>query len=164
MLSTCVKLKDLCINRKLKTTLHINIMEQLRNRADRFRKQGRLQDEDLKEIISKIKAGKDFKDNVEDRNGATAAKDKHDKVLEVVEEGLLQVHGMAPNSKQQRMFRIMGKNCNRLNNKIGGDKKIAKILDIKEDLDINCLMFCKHCINFRHRDNNNDPNKCFKES
>ncbi len=51
LLSTCVKLKDLCINGKLKMTPHINIMEQLRNRADRFRKQGRLQNEDLKEII-----------------------------------------------------------------------------------------------------------------
>jgi hypothetical protein len=51
LLSTCVKLRDLCINRKLKMALHINIMEQLRNRADRFRIQGRLQDEDLEEII-----------------------------------------------------------------------------------------------------------------
>ncbi len=66
--------------------------------------------------------GKDFKDNAENRNGAMVAKDKHDKVLEVVEEGLLQVHGTAPNSKQQGIFRIMGKNCNGLNNKIGGNE------------------------------------------
>ncbi len=96
-------------------------MEQLRNRADRFRKQGRLQDEDLEEIINEIKAGKDFKDNMEDRNGAMVAKDEHDKALVAVEEGLLQVHGTASNTKQQGIFRIMGKNCNGLNNKIGGD-------------------------------------------
>jgi hypothetical protein len=162
LLSMCVKLKDLCINGNLKTTLHINIMEQLRNRADRFRKQGRLQDEDLEEIINKIKAGEDFKDDLEDGKGATAAKDKHGNVLEAVEEGLLQVHGTAPNSKQQGIFWIMGKNCNGLNNKIGGNDKIAKILDIKEDLDINCLMFCKHCLNFRHKDNKNDLRQMFQ--
>ncbi len=105
-------------------------MEQLRNRADRFRKQGRLQDEDLEEIINKIKAGKDFKDDMEDGNGATSARMNMTKVLEAVEERLLQVHSTAPNSKKQGIFRIMGKNCNRLNNKIGGNKKIAKILDI----------------------------------
>ena len=29
LLSSCVKLKDLCINGKLRTTPHVNIMEQL---------------------------------------------------------------------------------------------------------------------------------------
>jgi hypothetical protein len=46
---------------KEKTTPHINIMEQLRIRADRFRKQGRLQDKNLEEIISTIRAEEDFK-------------------------------------------------------------------------------------------------------
>ncbi len=36
-------------------------MEQLRIRADRFRKQGRLQDKNLEEIISTIRAEEDFK-------------------------------------------------------------------------------------------------------
>jgi hypothetical protein len=87
-------------------------MKQIRERADRFRKEGRLQDEDLEEIIKEIKACKDFKNNAEDGIGRMAAKDEHDKVMEMVEEGLLQVHGMAPNSKQYRIFRIMGENCN----------------------------------------------------
>ncbi len=52
--------------------------------------------------------------------------------MEVVEEGLLQVHGTAPNSKQDGIFWIMGENCNRLNTKIRGDEKIAKMLDIKK--------------------------------
>ncbi len=51
-------------------------------------------------------------------------------------EGLLQTHGMASNTKQDGIFRIMGKNCNGLNNRIGGNGKIGKIMDIKEDLDI----------------------------
>ncbi len=56
----------------------------------------------------------------------------------------------------------MGKNCNGFNNGIGGNEKIAKALDIKEDLDINCLMYCKHCINFRHKDNKNNLKQMFQ--
>jgi hypothetical protein len=56
----------------------------------------------------------------------------------------------------------MGKNCNGLNNRIGGNEKIGKLLDIQEDLDINCLMICKHCLNFRHKDNKNDLKQMFQ--
>ncbi len=142
----------------------VKFMEQLRNRADWSRKQGRLQDEDLGEIIWSIKAGKDLTDDEKDENATSAANDEQEKVSEAVEEELLYVHGTAPNSKQQGIFRIMGKNCNGLNNKIGGNEKIDKILDIKEDLDIDCLMFYEHCLNFRHKDNKRISNKCSKES
>jgi hypothetical protein len=56
----------------------------------------------------------------------------------------------------------MGENCNGLLNRIGGNGKIAKALDIKEDLDINCLIYCKHCINFRHKENKNDLKQMFQ--
>jgi hypothetical protein len=56
----------------------------------------------------------------------------------------------------------MGENCNGFNNRIGGNEKIAKALDIKEDLDIDCLMYCEHCINFWHKDNKNDLNQMFQ--
>ena len=79
-------------------------MEQLRIKADQFRKQGRLQDQDLEEIISKIKADEEFKDGEENSKAETASKDKQKRVLEVVKEGLLQVHGIAPNTKQQGIF------------------------------------------------------------
>jgi hypothetical protein len=78
-------------------------MEQLQIRADRFRKQDRLWDEDLEEIIKGIKENEDIKDNEGDDKAAMAATNKHNKVLEAVEEGLLQVHGMAPNTKQQQI-------------------------------------------------------------
>jgi hypothetical protein len=162
LLSTCMKLKNSCINGKFKTTLDRYIMEQLQIRADRFRKHGRLQDKDLEEIIKGIKQNKDIKDDEGDDKAATAATNKHNKVLEAVEEGLVQVHGMAPNMKQQGIFHILGKNCNGFNNRIGGNEKIAKALNIKEDLDINCLMYCKYCINFRHKDNKNDLKQMFQ--
>ena len=72
--------------------------------------------------------------------------------MEAVEEGLLQVHGTAPNTKQPGIFRLMGENCNGFNNRIGGNEKIAKALDIKEELDIDCLLYCEHRMNCRSPD------------
>jgi hypothetical protein len=56
----------------------------------------------------------------------------------------------------------MGENCNVSNNRIGGNVKIAKALNIKADLDVNCLMYCKHRINFRHKNNKNDLKQMFQ--
>ena len=88
--------------------------------------------------------------------------DEHRRILEAVEEGLFQVHGRAPNTKQQGIFWIVGENCNGLNNKISGNMKIGKALDIKDDLDIDCLMYCKHRLNFKHKDNKNDLKQMFQ--
>ena len=90
------------------------------------------------------------------------AKDKHRRIPEAVKEGLLQVHGTVPNMKQQGIFQILEENCNSLNNKICGNMKIKKALDIKDNLDINCLMYCKHCLNFKHKDNKNDLKQMFQ--
>jgi hypothetical protein len=35
-------------------------------------------------------------------------------------------------------------------------------MDIKEDLDINCLMICEHRLNFRHKNNKNDLKQMFQ--
>ncbi len=56
----------------------------------------------------------------------------------------------------------MGENCNGFNNRIGGNNKIANLLDIKEDLDIDCLLYCKHRLNFRHKDNTNNLKQMFQ--
>jgi hypothetical protein len=137
-------------------------MEQLRIRADQFRKQGRLQDKDQEEIIAKIKGADDLKANKVDGVATVAGNDKHLRVLEAVEDRLLQTHGIAPNTKQQGIFRIMGEKCNGFSNFIGGNDKIAKALDIKDNLDIDCLMYCKHRLNFRHKDNKNDLKMMFQ--
>jgi hypothetical protein len=162
LLSTCMKLKNLCIKGKFKATSHLTIMEQLQIKAGQFRKQGRLQDQDLDKIIKEIKGDEGFRDGEDNDVAEAAAQNEQKRVLEVVKQGLLQVHGTAPNTKQQGIFQIMGENCNGLNNRIGGNEKIAKALDIKEDLDVNCLMYCKHCINFRHKDNKNNLKQMFQ--
>jgi hypothetical protein len=84
-------------------------------------------------------------------------------VMEVVNEGLLQVHGVALNSKQAGIFWLMCKNSNEFNNRISGNSKLAKALDIKKDLDIDSLMYCKHQLNFRHEDNQNDFKQIFQQ-
>jgi hypothetical protein len=56
----------------------------------------------------------------------------------------------------------MGKNCNGFNNRIGGNEKLAKALDIKEDLDIDCLLYCKHRLNVCHKDNKNNLKQMFQ--
>ncbi len=94
MLSTCVKMKDLCKNGKLKTTPHISIMEQLQNRAEKFRKQGRLQDEELEEITNEIKEGKT--NNSNNKGEGSPANDEHKRVATAIKEGLLQTHGTPP--------------------------------------------------------------------
>ncbi len=76
-------------------------MEQLQIRADKFRKQGKLWDEDLEKIIKEIKANEDI--NNKERNGkaAISANDEHHKVLEAEEEGLLQVHSVGRRGTNQ---------------------------------------------------------------
>ena len=137
-------------------------MKQLQIKADQFRKQGRLQDQDLHKIIKEIKEGSTAGERGESDSANQAVKDEHRQVSKAVEEGLLQTHGTAPNTKQQGVFCIMGENCDGLNNRIGGNKKIAKALDIKEDLNIDCLMYCKNCLNFKHKENKNNLKQMFQ--
>ena len=90
-------------------------MDQLRRRADRFRKQGRLQDEDLESIIEDIRKEKESTERGT-QDGETLQAEEHTRVLEAVEEGLLKTQGTAPNSKQDDIFQILCENANGFNN------------------------------------------------
>jgi hypothetical protein len=78
-------------------------MEQLQIRADRFRKQGRLQEDDREQIIKDMKAEGQVKEG-EVGNRETAADIELKQEMEAVGKGLLQVHGIAPNTKQLGIF------------------------------------------------------------
>ena len=82
--------------------------------------------------------------------------------MEVVNKGLMQMHRIAPNTKQDGVFQIMCKNANGFNNVISGNAKVAKALDIKDNLEIDCLMYCKHRLNLRHKDNKNNFKQMFQ--
>jgi hypothetical protein len=137
-------------------------MKKLRLRVDWFRIQGRLQDDKMETIIEEMKQEMEADGDKGQDNKATGS-EEHKKVMEAVDKGLLQIHGIAPNSKQEWIFWLMCENANGFNNKISRNNKIAKALDIKEDLGIGCLMYCKHRLNLRHRENKNDFIQMFQQ-
>jgi hypothetical protein len=157
-----MEIASVCTNGSIQPTNHKTIMEQLRIQAERFRKQGRLRDKDLEEIIAEIKANDRTGEEDADKTASSASNEENRRVMEAVEEGLLQVHGTAPNTKQHGVFWILGENCNGFNNRIGGNNKTAKAFDIKEDLAIDCLLYCKHRLNFRHKDNKKNLKQMFQ--
>ncbi len=99
-------------------------MGYLRQRAERFRKQERLRKEDLESIIEEMKEKMGATDIGEEEKEANRL-DKHQQVMEAVNEGLIQMHRIAPNTKQDRVFWIMCENANGFNNMISGNTKIA---------------------------------------
>jgi hypothetical protein len=82
-------------------------MEHLRLQADRFRRQGRLQDDKMETIIEELTNDMEADRDGEQDSEATRSDKEHKRVMEVVDEGLLQVHGIAPNSKQDGIFCVM---------------------------------------------------------
>jgi hypothetical protein len=50
-----MNLKDKCVNGKFRTSEHKTILEHLRLQADRFRKQGRLQENEMEAIIKEMR-------------------------------------------------------------------------------------------------------------
>jgi len=83
-------------------------MEQLRVRVERFRKQRRLQDYNLDKIIKEMRESVESEENTATHDGG-AASDEHKQVMEAVKEGLLQVHGVAPNTKTTRHIQDNGR-------------------------------------------------------
>jgi hypothetical protein len=156
-----LNLKNKCIIGKFRTTQHRTIMEHLRLQVDWFRRQGRLQDDKMEAIIEELKNDMEADRDGEQDSKATRS-DKHKRVMEAVDKGLLQVHGIAPNSKQDGIFRLMCENANGFSNKINGNSKIAKALDIKDNLGIDCLMYCKHRLNLRHKENKSEFKQMFQ--
>jgi hypothetical protein len=137
-------------------------MEHLRLQANWFRRQGRLQDDKMETIIEELKNDMEA-DRDREQDSEAKRSDKHKRVMEVVDEGLLQVDGIAPNSKQDEIFRLMCENANGFNSKINRNSKIAKALDIKDDLGIDCLMYCKQHLNLQHKENKNDFKQMFQQ-
>jgi hypothetical protein len=135
-------------------------MGYLEKRASRFRKNGRMGSEDMEEIIkelSKKESNRGSEDGTE-----TARISEHEAVKEARDEGLLQPHGTPPNSKQDRIFRILCENPNGLNNQITGNRKLEKAMDIKDDLDADGLLFCEYRLNLQHRDIKNNFKQMFQ--
>ncbi len=116
--------------------------------------------EDIEEIIKKLQGEEGNKRTEEGIAGAQVS--KQEAVKEAMKEGLLQPHGIPPNSKQDGIFRNLCKNPNGLNNQITGNHKLGKAIDIKDKLDADGLLFCEHRLNLCHKDNKNDFKQMFQ--
>jgi hypothetical protein len=117
--------------------------------------------EDMEEVIKELSKKEGNGDSEDGRE--TACISEHEAVKEARDKGLLQPHGTPPNLKQDRIFRILCENPNGLNNQITGNQKLEKAIDIKDELDADGLLFCKHRLNLRHRDNKNNFKQMFQQ-
>jgi hypothetical protein len=151
---TCNRIRNICKDGVFKRTKHSTIMEYLGKRVDRFRRNGRLQGEEMKEIIAELKGAEEERDNGNAESNARAA--EHAAVQEAITKGLLQPHGTPPNTKQGGIFRLLCKNPNDLNNWITGNHKLSKAIEIKDELEADGLLYSEHQLNLRHKDNKND--------
>ena len=114
----------------------------------------------MEELIKKLR--EEEGSNGTDEGIAGARISEQEAVREAMEEGLLQPHGIPPNSKQDGVFRILCENPNGLNNQITGNQKLGKAIDIKDELDADGLLFCEHILNLHHRDNKNNFKQMFQ--
>jgi hypothetical protein len=113
-------------------------MEYLRTRADRFWRNGRLRQEEMEEIIAELKRVEEEKGNENAESNVRVA--EHAAIREAITEGLLQPHGTPFNTKQDRIFQLLCKNPNGLNNQIMGNQKLSKAINVKDELKVDKLL------------------------
>jgi hypothetical protein len=108
----------------------------------------------MEDIIAKLKGAEEMRGDGDAESNTCAT--KHAAVQEANTKGLLQPHSTLPNTKQDVIFRLLCKNPNGLNNRITGNQKLSKAIDIKDELEADGLLFSEHWLNLRHKDNNTD--------
>ena len=106
----------------------------------------------MEDIISKLNRTEGGDLTREMENSARMA--EHKEVHEAITEGLLQPHGLLSNTKQDGIFRLLCENPNSFNNRITGNQKLDKAINLKDELDADGLLYCKHRLNLKHRDDN----------
>ena len=158
--NTCNQLRNLGNNGTFKRTEHTTIMDYLGRRAKQFRKNGRSQGEDMEKIISELKGAEEGDVTREMEDSARVA--ERTVVHEAITEGLLQPHGLPPNTKQDGIFRLLCENPNGFNNRITGNWKLNKAIDLKDELKADGLLYCEHRLNLKHRDNQNNFKQMFQ--
>ena len=115
----------------------------------------------MEDIISELKGAEGGDVTQEMENSARVA--ECTAVHESITEGLLQPHGLPPNTKQEGIFWLMCENPNGFNNRITGNWKLYKAIDLKDELEADGLLYCKHRLNLKHRDNKNNLKQMFQQ-
>ncbi len=115
----------------------------------------------MEEIIAELKRAEEEKSNRDIESNARAA--EHAAVREAITEGLLQPHGTPTNTTQDRIFQLLCKNPNGLNNQITGNHKLSKAINIEDELDADISLYSEHRINLWHKDNKNNFKQMFQQ-
>jgi hypothetical protein len=116
--------------------------------------------EEMEEIIAEIQERSNNPSNGDRSAMANAAEQQA--VSEAVTEGLFKPHGTPPNSKQDGIFPISCENPNGLNNAITRSHKLDKAIDIKDELEADGLLYCKHRLILHNKDNRNGFKQMFQ--
>jgi exonuclease III len=79
-----------------------------------------------------------------------------------VPEEVLQVHGFALPKKAEGTVRLIYENVNGINTRMSDNKKVERMKELHDKLEIDVAAYCEHKINFKHKRNANGFNQLFK--
>ena len=149
-------------------TKHSRVLSVLEERAARFRERreygSRSKSGDkLDETGTVDTSGLSDDDSIEeDSEDPRSSLEKE--ILEVrqVDEELLQVHGVAPGSKQDGVCRLVCENLNGLNLRLSQNEKLEKAKQINHDLSVDIACYNEHRLNLMHKDNRSGFSQLFR--
>ena len=79
-----------------------------------------------------------------------------------VSDELLQVHGVAPGSKQEGVVRLIYENLNGLLARLSNNEKLDKARGLIHDLEADIVCYNEHRLNLTHKDNKNGFSQLFR--
>jgi hypothetical protein len=79
-----------------------------------------------------------------------------------VPEEVLQVHGYAPPKKVEGTILLVYENVNGFSSCICGNKKVDRMKELHNELEVDIATYCEHKLNMKHKKNVNRFNHLFK--
>jgi hypothetical protein len=149
---------------------HSLVLAALKNRANRYRRKFKSMDNHL--VLSTWAVDEmgtvdtSFLLNRESDINKQPALTEHQQQNRVMDFGIseevLQVHGVAPQSKGKGVVRLIYENVNGLSNKLSNNNKVDKAKEIHDDLEVDIVAYNEHRLNMCDRRNVNGFNQFFK--
>ncbi len=75
---------------------------------------------------------------------------------------MLQVHGYAPPTKAEGTVRLIYENMNEISNKMCNNKKLERMQEIHNELEVDIAAYSEHQLNMKNKKNCNGFNQLFK--
>ena len=150
-------------------TRHESVLAALENRANRFSSRGNLRGVDVGLVNSALDETGTIDTslfcNTYENNERLALAEQQEatRVTELgVPEEVLQIHGEAPGSKPEGVFRLIYENVNGISNRLTGNDKVEKAKEIHDELEVDLVAYNEHRLNMQDRQNCNGFNQLFK--